>query len=226
MNTLSHETQQSINILAFDTSGDEASLALWTNEKMLKVSIPVGTGVHSQAACLIPLMQDLLSEANIDFHDLHVIATSKGPGSFTGIRIGLATAQGLMSSTQAMVFAPTTFEVAAFGAWVQKVDSYFVTITTKRGSYYCQGFDETLVPQGQASIMTDQEIHDYLTQNPHITRLNHPSIVQAEQLLHLCLRTFKTDEIRRSQTPLESSRILRPYYLHDPEFVKQKPWSL
>lgn len=222
MDTLSNDTQQSINILAFDTSGDEASLALWCNGKMKGVSLPVGKGIHSQAACLIPMMQDLMEEQNIHFQDLHVIATTKGPGSFTGIRIGLATAQGLFTSTQAKVFVPSTFDIAVFSAWSEKPEAYFVTITTKRESFYCQAFDVDLNPENTASIMTEEEVHDYLIQNPHLIRINHPSTMNAEQMIHLYL--YKHNLNTKNVTEKLTNQ-LRPFYLHDPEFAKQKPWS-
>lgn len=219
---------QPINILAFDTSRDDASLALWANENVNSVSIPSGTGIHSQAALLVPMMKDLLSEANIDFKDLHVITTSRGPGSFTGIRVGLATAQGLLSATHADIFAPTAFEVAAFGAWTQKVADYLITITTNRGSYYCQAFDKSLELQGPASIMTEQEIEDFLVQHPHMIRVRDFPKMSAQVLILLYLYKLESNQNKHAQSVAEinqqSASSLCPYYLIDPEFTKQKSW--
>jgi tRNA threonylcarbamoyl adenosine modification protein YeaZ len=226
MNTLSNGPQQSINILAFDTSGDETSLALWTGGKMCTSGLPLGTGSHSQAACLLPAMQALLNSANIDFQDLQVIATSKGPGSFTGIRLGLATAQGLESSTKARCFAPTTFEIAAFGTWKEKVGSYLVTLSTKRDNFYTQGFDKTLVPLGPGSIQTEEEIQNFLDLNPQMIRVDNIDTLGAKYLILLYLHKFNSNQDLSSNSSLEMSSTLSPYYLHDPEFVKQKPWSL
>jgi tRNA threonylcarbamoyladenosine biosynthesis protein TsaB len=226
MDTRTHENHQPINILAFDTSGDEASLALWVGGKMYDATLSKGKGIHSQAACLIPMMQDLMKEANINFQDLDIVATSRGPGSFTGIRIGLATAQGLLLSTHAKVFAPTTFDIAAFSAWSQKPDAYFITITTKRESYYCQSFDNALHSVGSASIMTEEEIQNYLKQYPHLVRVNHPAIMSAQQLVRLYLQRHEADCTNESAEIYQLANQLRPFYGHDPEFVKQKPWSL
>lgn len=226
MNTLSNGTQQSINILAFDTSGDETSLALWAGGKMCTRFLPSGAGSHSQAACLLPAMQDLLKAANIDFQDLQVIATSRGPGSFTGIRLGLATAQGLESSTKARCFAPTTFEISAFGAWKEKIGSYLVTLSTKRDSFYTQGFDKTLVPLGAGSIQTEEEIQGFLDSNPQMIRVNNIATLGAENLILLYLHRLNSNQDFSSNSPRELSSTLSPYYLHDPEFVKQKPCSL
>jgi len=234
MNTLSNDTQQSINILAFDTSGDETSLALWTTGQMRKISIPFGTGSHSQAAYLIPMMQEILKEKNISFQDINVIATPTGPGSFTGIRLGLATAQGLLLSTKAKSFAPTTFQISAFGAWKKEESSYLITLSTKRDSFYTQAFDKILNPLFPGKIQTEEEIQDYLNCNPNMQRIDGSPGLGAENLILLYLHILNTNQNLHLKSPLDplselpqkSSDTLCPYYLHDPVFVKQKSWSL
>ena len=223
MNTLINHSHQSENILAFDTSGDIASVAVWADRKMYKASLPFGTHSHSQAARLFSIMQGLLNEANITFQDLNVIATPTGPGSFTGIRLGLATAQGLMLSTKTAAFAPTTLQNYAFGAWKEMaesdtIDSFLVTLTTKRGGFYVQGFDKTLKPLFPASINTQHEIDDRLAINSRMLHVEGFSLLSAEYLIQFYFHTINAEQALPS--------ILRPYYVHDPEFVKQQPWSL
>jgi len=234
MNTLSNDTQQSINILAFDTSGDEASLALWAMGQMHKLSIPFGTGSHSQAACLIPMMQEILKENNISFQDLNVIATPTGPGSFTGIRLGLATAQGLLLSTRAQSFSPTTFQISVFEAWKIRKGSYLVTLSTKRDSFYTQAFDETLSPLFPGKIQTEKEVQDFLKHNPEMRRIDGPHNLGAENLILFYLHALSTNQdlylksLKGSLSELKDKSLdtFSPYYLHDPVFVKQKSWSL
>lgn len=223
MNTPSPNPQQCLNILAFDTSADEASLALWASGNMRSLSIPLGTGAHSQAACLVPLMQDLLKKENLGFQDLNVIATPTGPGSFTGIRIGLATAQGLILSTKAKAFAPTTFDIFAFGAGKERSDNLdpqpcLVTLTTKRDSFYTQAFEKTFVPLGQASIQTEEQVQGFLDAHPGMRRISRLLTLSAENLIQLYLYKLKANQERED--------VLRPYYLHNPEFVKQNLCSL
>lgn len=213
-------SNQSVNILALDTSGDVASVAIWANEKMHKTSLPFGTGSHSQAAQLLSVMQGLLKDANITFQDLEVIATTTGPGSFTGIRLGLATVQGLILSTKATGFAPTTLQNYAFGAWREKadsgaIDSFLVTLTTKRNSFYTQAFDKALGALFPASIHTEDEIMNMLATNLRMCRIEHLSLLSAECLIHLYFHVIRTGQ--------DFPRILRPNYVHDPEFVKQMP---
>ena len=223
MITLMKPSHQSVNILAFDTSGDVASVAVWADENIRKASPPFGTGSHSQASQLFSVMQGLLRDANITFQDLNVIATLVGPGSFTGIRLGLAAAQGLILSTKATSFAPTTLQNYAFGAWQEKeafgaVDSYLVTLSTKRDSFYTQAFDKNLEALFPAAIKTENEINDILATNSGMSRVENLSLLSAEALIYFYFHTMKTGE----NLPI----ILRPYYLHNPEFAKQKSWSL
>lgn len=224
MITLMKPSYQSINILAFDTSGDVASVAVWTNEKMQSTSLPFGTGSHSQAAQLFSVIQGLLRDANLTFQDLNVIATPTGPGSFTGIRLGLAAAQGLILSTKATSFAPTTLQNYAFGAWKEKeeesddIDSFLVTLTTKRDSFYTQAFDKALDSLFPASINTQDEIKDRLATNLRMRRVESLSLLSAETLIYFYFHAIKSIE--------DFPSILRPHYVHDPEFIKQKPWSL
>lgn len=214
---------QSENILAFDTSGDVASVALWADGKMYSTSLPFGTGSHSQAAQLFSVMKGLLSEANITFQDLNVIATIRGPGSFTGIRLGLAAAQGLILSTKAKSFAPTTFQSYAFGTWKEgagssSIDSVLVTLSTKRNSFYTQAFDKTLRVLIPASISTQEEINDIIAANSRMFRVEHIPLLSAETLIHYYFHVVNEGQNLPGN--------LGPYYLHDPEFVKQEPWSL
>jgi len=223
MITLINHSHQSENILGFDTSGDVASVAIWANKKLYNTSLPFGTHSHGQAARLFSVMQELLNEANITFQDLNVIATPTGPGSFTGIRLGLATAQGLRLSTKATPFAPTTLQNYAFGAWKEiaepdTIDSFLVTLTTKRDSFYVQSFDKTLAPLSPASINTQAEINDMLATNSRMRHVEGLSLLSAVNLIQFYFYIINIGQALPD--------ILRPYYVHDPEFIKQQPWSL
>ncbi|MBX9806028.1 MAG: tRNA (adenosine(37)-N6)-threonylcarbamoyltransferase complex dimerization subunit type 1 TsaB [Alphaproteobacteria bacterium] len=226
MNTSLKDRHQSINILAFDTSGDEASLSVWARGTMRSLSLPFGTGSHSQAAQLLPSMKDLLNQASIDFQQLDVVATPRGPGSFTGIRLGLATAQGLLLSTKATSFAPTTFEILAFGAWREQLASYLVTIATKRDTFYVQGFDEMLNPLFPAIIKTEEEVQELLATKRDMQRIISLPTLSSHNLIHLYLHKLTTSQDPTLCITKELPALLAPYYLHNPEFVMQKLCSL
>jgi len=224
MNTSIHYSHQLVNILAFDTSMEEASLALWTKGKMRSIPINLGRRMNDQASCLLPLMQEVLKESGLTFQDLDLIATPVGPGSFTGIRLGLATAQGLLLATQAKAFTPTTFDIFAFEAWQKKLalnhnpQPLLITLTTKRGSFYTQGFDEALVPLFLGKVCTEEEIQDLLKKYANMWRVETSTSSTAETLVYLYF-----DRLKKGQA---LPHTLCPYYVHHPEFIKQEPCSL
>lgn len=81
-----------MNILAFDTSSEACTVALLNNETIFGKTV-LNKNTHS--ANLMPMIDDVLKEAKLDINEVDYIACVVGPGSFTGIRIGVSTAKGL-----------------------------------------------------------------------------------------------------------------------------------
>jgi tRNA threonylcarbamoyladenosine biosynthesis protein TsaB len=100
--------------LAFDCACSGLSAAVAEGERILAQHFePTATG---QAAALAPLIQRLLKEAGIDAKQLALIGVTNGPGSFTGIRIGLAMARGLALALDVPLAACSTFEAVRANA--------------------------------------------------------------------------------------------------------------
>jgi tRNA threonylcarbamoyladenosine biosynthesis protein TsaB len=98
-------------VLAFDTSLSACSVALWRDGRVLaRVFEPMERG-HAEA--LVPMIAGLLSKAGLRPADADRIGVTVGPGTFTGIRIGLATAQGLGLACGRPVVGVTTSEAVA-----------------------------------------------------------------------------------------------------------------
>lgn len=83
--------------LLFDCSGDIATVAVFEGEE-LRSEWSV-TGRKNHAAVLLPAISDCLKDANIDFAEIREIYVCSGPGSFTGVKVGLSTALGLTQPT-------------------------------------------------------------------------------------------------------------------------------
>lgn len=84
-------------ILAFDTCGSTLSVALLDEEKILVQNIIHESGRQSEL--LIPEIENILREQEVWYPDLGLIVATKGPGSFTGTRIGLTVARILKIAT-------------------------------------------------------------------------------------------------------------------------------
>ena len=98
-------------ILAFETSAKAASVALTENGKLLGESYQNTGMTHSQT--LMVMAEDLLKAAGRTVKDLSAVAVAEGPGSFTGVRIGVAAAKGLAWGAQLPCFGISTLEAMA-----------------------------------------------------------------------------------------------------------------
>ena len=98
-------------ILALESSGLVASVALVTEEKVIGEYTTNFKKTHSQT--LLPMMDTLLQMTGISLEEVDAIAVSGGPGSFTGLRIGSATAKGLgLALDKPIVSVPTVDAIA------------------------------------------------------------------------------------------------------------------
>lgn len=101
-----------MKILAIDTSGSNCSVAIIDNEKIISdFNLNTGT-THSQN--LVPMLEQIQSFSKIDLKDIDAIACCIGPGSFTGIRIGIATAKGIALSLNKPVIGISSLESLAY----------------------------------------------------------------------------------------------------------------
>ena len=103
--------------LAFETSAKAASVALTENGKLLGESYQNTGLTHSQT--LMVMAEDLLKQCGKTVSDLTAVAVAEGPGSFTGVRIGVAAAKGFAWGRELPCYGISTLEAMAvsLGAW-------------------------------------------------------------------------------------------------------------
>jgi len=97
--------------LAFETSAKAASVALTENGKLLGESYQNTGLTHSQT--LMVMAQDLLNQCGKTVADLTAVAVAEGPGSFTGVRIGVAAAKGMSWGAELPCYGVSTLEAMA-----------------------------------------------------------------------------------------------------------------
>ncbi len=100
-----------LKVLALDTSSIVASVAVMNDDILLGEYTLNHNKTHSQK--LVPMIQELLSSLELEPSDIDVFAVSKGPGSFTGLRIGIVTAKTLAYSLDKPVIGVPTLDVLA-----------------------------------------------------------------------------------------------------------------
>ncbi|MGM9665665.1 MAG: tRNA (adenosine(37)-N6)-threonylcarbamoyltransferase complex dimerization subunit type 1 TsaB, partial [Eubacteriales bacterium] len=86
-----------MKILALDTTAKTATAAVLEDEKLLGIYTVNTENTHSET--LLPMIKSLLSSLSLDVSSIDAFAVSIGPGSFTGVRIGVATVKGLAFGT-------------------------------------------------------------------------------------------------------------------------------
>lgn len=101
-----------MKILALESSATAASVALCEDEKLIAQSFRDTGLTHSQT--LLPMTEELLSHCGLKVSDLDLIAVAAGPGSFTGLRIGVATAKGLAWAAELPCAGCSTLEAMAW----------------------------------------------------------------------------------------------------------------
>ena len=97
--------------LAFETSAKAASVALMENGKLLGESYQNTGLTHSQT--LMVMAEDLLKQCGKTVSDVTTVAVAEGPGSFTGVRIGVAAAKGFAWGRQLPCYGVSTLEAMA-----------------------------------------------------------------------------------------------------------------
>ena len=130
-------------ILAFDTAVAACSVALWRDGVVLAAARE--TMDQGQAEALMPMIEAVMAKAGASYAALDRVAVTVGPGSFTGVRVGLAAARGLgLAAHKPVIGVMTTEVLAAAVAEAERKDGVHIlaAIDTKRGDLYVQQFDE------------------------------------------------------------------------------------
>ncbi len=146
--TRRQQTVTAPTVLAFDCSGAACSVAVATRSDVDELTMLAHREQVMQrghAAALAPMIAATLKAADIRAADLDLVAVTIGPGSFTGVRIGLATARGLALALDVPVAGLTTIDALLAGATAtgqERSRRLLAAIDTHRGDYYV-GFDGT-----------------------------------------------------------------------------------
>ncbi len=107
-----------MKLLAIDASGLVASVAILEDETLLAEYTVNYKKTHSET--LLPMISELCSMIELDLKSLDIIAVSAGPGSFTGLRIGSATAKGLADSLNIPIISVPTVDAMAYNLFGTK----------------------------------------------------------------------------------------------------------
>ncbi|ALR77039.1 tRNA (adenosine(37)-N6)-threonylcarbamoyltransferase complex dimerization subunit type 1 TsaB [[Enterobacter] lignolyticus] len=155
-----------MRILAIDTATEACSAALW-NDGSTSAHFELCPREHTQR--ILPLVQDILNESGVMLTELNALAFGRGPGSFTGVRIGTGIAQGLALGAGLPMIGVSTLMTMAQGAWRKTgATRVLAAIDARMGEVYWAEYvrDEQGVWLGEASeaVLKPEAVAERLTQ--------------------------------------------------------------
>lgn len=147
----------SFTLLACDTANGFCSVTLYCSGKA-PVSVK-GAVQSEQAETLFTMINDVFTSTALSYDDLTHLAVSMGPGSFTGIRIGLAAMRGIALVTGLPILGVSTLEALAADAIRQQSPArpIVVALDARRGQVYHQVFSPALEEISEAKLLTYEE---------------------------------------------------------------------
>ena len=209
-------------ILAFDVSNNNCSVAISAGQEILAYEEDLRPSM--QAEILILLIERALQSINYDYQDIDYLALTNGPGSFTGIRIGLATAEGILISTNIQGLAISNFEMSYYRLQrqVKYFDKAVILLNAYRQQLYYQEFDLAgnkgnygLIDINKISnLFTDtkkkivctgsgmSEIYDQIEKNTNITILPRFAKINATQVCKYADEKINKGEVNQDIGPL------------------------
>ena len=129
-------------ILNIDTAVQTASICLAKNEE--SIAVKINSSQNDHAAWLQPAIVAMLQEHNVSIKSLTAIAVSAGPGSYTGLRVGMATAKGLCYALQIPLIMISTLKMMAVSALKENANFFCPMIDARRMEVFTAVFDRSL----------------------------------------------------------------------------------
>ncbi|QIL42477.1 tRNA (adenosine(37)-N6)-threonylcarbamoyltransferase complex dimerization subunit type 1 TsaB [Pedobacter sp. HDW13] len=155
-------------ILQIETATAVCSVALSVNGKTVSVKEEIGQNLHASKLTLF--IDEVLRTAGVNYSELDAIAVSKGPGSYTGLRIGVSTAKGLCYALDKPLIAIETLKMMAAGFQSENPEYKGLIcsmIDARRMEVYTSVFDITLdvLLPTEAKIIDETSFSDLLSIN-------------------------------------------------------------
>ena len=155
-------------LLNIDTATEVAAISISENETVIGSAINIDQKDH--ASFLHPAIKDLLHKAHLSIYKLDAIAVTAGPGSYTGLRVGMASTKGLCYALNIPLITVSTLEVMALSSIKQMHDPsalYCPMIDARRMEVFTAVYDHHLKEIiNPCSMILDSEVFkDILEKN-------------------------------------------------------------
>ena len=225
-------------ILCLETATPVCSVAL--NASCCTVALRETEGQNAHSEKITNFIREVMQTAKIDYRQLDAVAVSKGPGSYTGLRIGVSTAKGICYAAELPLMAIDTLEAMAYGmkaklgSQIAENDILIPMIDARRMEVYAAIFDANLnkINDTEAMVIDENSFADLRKDHrlwlfgdgaPKLSKLfeNQPniSIVEGFKPSAEFMRILAEKALREQD--FVDVAYFEPFYLKD--FVAGKP---
>lgn len=223
-----------MRILGFDTATRATAVALdLPGERVLEARDDPPPGARpGHATRLMPLAAELLDGSGIGWGDLDRIAVGVGPGTFTGLRIGVSTARALARATATPLVAVSTLQSLALGAAAPQQadvhrdrDCVLAVIDARRGEVFAAGWAIDEVSRRQAALLAPfvappESVAAALVQLGRAWLAVGDGAVEFRQVLERCARIPADSSRLHRVSAIQHCRLARGLPTADPDEVR------
>jgi tRNA threonylcarbamoyladenosine biosynthesis protein TsaB len=219
-----------MKILAFDTSVSSLSIALLSDQKLLTKNTVSESGKQSEL--LICEIEKILKENKIWYQDLDLVATSNGPGSFTGVRVGLSAARILKIAANLPLVLVNSCEVVAY-KYRNFSGKIFVALDAKIDEFFCAKFvgeNGKVKAASNLELVRFEDVKEFFNEDDFLLcgsgkkiikeslkskfeMSDEEDFIEAELIGMLAYEKFQVEG---------ESKNLNPVYLREPKIEKRK----
>lgn len=213
-------------ILCLETATKSCSVALAKDGKLLACQEEISEK-YSHSEQLTVFIEKLLKEQHLQAKDLDAIAVSKGPGSYTGLRIGVSTAKGLCFALDKPLIAISTLEAMAIGM-IQKQPGkmYCPMIDARRMEVYCSLYKDGQQLTDVAAKIIDKNSFSKELENEEVLFfgdgadklqeiITHPNATFVANVFPTAKDMVRLAEEDFQEQAFEDVAYFEPYYLKD-----------
>ncbi|PKA83273.1 tRNA threonylcarbamoyladenosine biosynthesis protein TsaB [Ulvibacter sp. MAR_2010_11] len=211
-------------ILCLETATTNCSVALSVNGSVIAIQEDRST-TYSHAEKLHPFIEKVLSQAKVSYDAIDAVAVSKGPGSYTGLRIGVSAAKGLCFALDVPLIAVPTLELLALQ--IREKTTYVIPlIDARRMEVYSAVFSEGKeIRTTAAEILLETSFSEFLEKNTvsfigsgvekFIPLCDHKNAVFIEDGMPSANEIAAIAENKYKISDFENVAYFEPYYLKD-----------
>ncbi|APQ17859.1 tRNA (adenosine(37)-N6)-threonylcarbamoyltransferase complex dimerization subunit type 1 TsaB [Maribacter hydrothermalis] len=217
-------------LLNLETSSTNCSVCVSKGGEILAIK-ELNSANYSHAEKLHIFIEDVLIEASLKIEDLKAVAVSKGPGSYTGLRIGVSAAKGLCYALGIPLISISTLKSMASQVTIKKGEVSIPVLDARRMEVYSAVFDENLkeIRETKAELIDENSFKEFIN-SKHVHFLGSGAekireLFPLEAITYHCEIVPSAKEMvpiawsKYQQKDFEDVAYFEPYYLKD--FVLQ-----